>query len=76
MKSLIEHVGYDYDEFKRYKDIDNKFLKSVNEYFKKVNKISQKQDEVVYRILSEIRLGCSLYEERNDKCRDTRYGTG
>lgn len=63
MKSLIECVGYDYNEFKKYKDIDNKFLKSVNEYFNKTNKISQKQDEVVYRVLSEIRLGCGLYED-------------
>ena len=76
MKELIEYVGYEWKEFKNYKDVDNKFLKSVRDYFYKTGKISQKQDEVVYRILSEIRLGCSLYEERNDKCRDTRYGTG
>lgn len=76
MKELVEYVGYEWKEFKNYRDVDNKFLKSVRDYFYKVGKISQKQDEVVYRILSEIRLGCSLYEERNDKCRDTRYGTG
>lgn len=67
MKELVEYVGYEWKEFKNYRDVDNKFLKSVRDYFYKVGKISQKQDEIVYRILSEIRLGCSLYEERKDK---------
>lgn len=68
MKALVEYVGYDWKEFKWYKDVDNKFIKSVSDHLFKVGKISQRQDEVVYRILSEIRAGSSLYEDtRNNR---------
>ena len=42
MKELIEYVGYEWKEFKNYRDVDNKFLKSVRDYFYKTGKISQK----------------------------------
>lgn len=59
---LVTYCGFDSEEYGRYR-YGNSFIDKMKWWYGRYGKLSKKQAEVVYNMLVEVRLLCSLYDE-------------